>query len=59
MNTLQIEYKEKLDDYEYDAYRCRWCNHVWIPRTPKPKFCPRCESKYIERIRVRRIEVIV
>jgi hypothetical protein len=24
--------------------KCPYCNYNWIPRTPKPKRCPRCNN---------------
>jgi len=29
---------------EITQYHCTSCDHTWVPRTPSPKKCPRCQS---------------
>ncbi|MFX1537133.1 MAG: hypothetical protein ACFFDI_23220 [Promethearchaeota archaeon] len=33
--------------------RCMRCGHEWIPRTAKPKHCPRCNSPYWNKPKVK------
>jgi len=36
---------------------CLRCNHNWIARTEKPRFCPKCKSLYWDKERKRIKEI--
>jgi uncharacterized OB-fold protein len=29
---------------ELPRLKCPFCGHIWIPRKPEPKKCPRCNN---------------
>jgi Zn finger protein HypA/HybF involved in hydrogenase expression len=39
---------KKLESFliEIVGCRCMRCNHTWVPRGKKPRFCPKCKSPY-------------
>ena len=34
--------------------KCLRCGHEWLPKIAKPKWCPRCNSPYWNRERIKK-----
>jgi len=37
--------RKNINPY-YTAVKCKYCSHVYIPRSEKPKVCPKCQRPF-------------
>jgi len=57
LKEQDIEKLRALNNERVEPLSCKRCNHSWLPRTKKlPKVCPKCNSPYWNKKRVRNLK---